>query len=237
MKYLISAALLAVGIQSVAGASTLSLMSGSLSAGALYTGPINETKLSAGATGTFSVANSVSDTTVLGPDGHGGYISQTGVVSDAKTIAQITADGLTLSAVSNGSTYFQYPSFAELHSITETHGSLTFDVNALTTFNYSADSKWSSWETLEDSTGATLLSIACTDPFNSCGLDSGTAFQGSLQLGPGIYTLAFSDSAFQLAGTTQDSTMNFSLQAVPLPAAAWLLLSGLLPVFGWRRRA
>jgi hypothetical protein len=226
VKYIISAAMLAVCATNVAGASTITLTSGNLTAGS------NTTNLAAGATGTFSATDSRSDNIVLTPDG------QTGVapVSAATATAQISSSTLSLEAISDGSTYFRAPAAGggTAHSILGTQGSLVFEVDALTTFAYSANSPWVSSEIIKDSHGATLLSIGCQTLGFDC--TNGTAFNGNLTLGQGLYTLSFTDTAQQNFGTTLDSHLNFSLQPVPLPAAAWLLVSGLFPMFSLAKR-
>jgi hypothetical protein len=224
VKYIISAAVLAACATNVAGASTITLTGGGLTAGS------NTTNITAGSTGSFSATDSRSDNVFFTPDGQ----SRIEQVSNATATAQVSSSGLSLDAVSNGSTYFQAPSGNLTISILGTQGSLVFDVDALTTFDYSATSLWASSEVIKDSHGATLLSIGCQNIEVDCG--SGTAFNGNLTLAQGLYTLSFTDTAVQLVGTTVNSNMNFSLQPVPLPAAAWLLVSGLLPVFSLSKR-
>ena len=224
VRYIISAAVLAVCATNVAGASTITLTSGSVSAGS------NTTTLASGAIGTFSATDSRSDLVFFTPDGQ----SRIEQVSSATVTAQISSSALSLDAVSNGSTYAQAPSGVFLNSRLLNQGSLAFDVGALTTFDYSTNSPWFSSETLKDSHGTTLLSITCQYIGFDC--TSGTTFSGNLTLGPGSYTLSFENEAAQQAGNTFNSHMTFSLQPVPLPAAAWVLVSGLLPLFSLGKR-
>ena len=208
-----------------AWADTIDVTGGSLTAGG------NTTTLPAGALGTFSATDSHSDT-YYGPGG--GPV--TGVVSSASVSAQFDSAGLSISAVSDGGSYFQYPSGTLTHSILSTQGTVTFDVTQAGVFDYAATSAYESHEQIQNSAGSTLLSVGCTNPFvPDC---AGPTSSGSLALPVGIYTLNFSDTAYQLTGLTENSNMQFSVQPapVPLPGAVWLLLSGLLPLTRFARR-
>jgi len=215
VKYSIAAALVFSCAINIAWASSIDLTGGSLTAGS------NTTILTAGATGTFSATDARTDT-VYESNSTGG----TEQVSSATASAQIGVSGLNIHASSDGSTYFHYPDGQLLHSILGTQGSLTFDVTAAGAFDYSSVSRGESQEIIRDAGGATVLSIGCLNTNTGCW--QGTSFAGSLALAQGIYTLSFTASAFQLVGTTQDSTMSFSLQPVPLPPGLPLLGSALV---------
>ena len=227
MKYSPAVTLLAtcaLGV-SYAWADTIDVTGGNLTAGA------DTTTLPAGAVGTFGATGSQSDT-YYGPTGS----PVTGVVSSASVSAQFDSAGLSISTVSDGSSYFQYPSGIQVHSVLPAQGSVTFDVTTAGVFDYAATSPVESQEQIQNAAGSTLLSVGCLNPYvPDCASPS---FSGSLALPVGIYKLNFSDTAYTLTGLTYNSDMQFSLQPapVPLPGAVWLLLSGLLPLARFRRR-
>lgn len=225
MKYSIAAALVATCAANIAWASPITVTGGGLTAGS------NTTTLPTGAVGTFIATDSRTDTEFL-PNGTG----VTDQVSSATASVHVSSSGLSIDTSSDGSTYIQYPSGQLLHSILGTQGSFTLDVTAAGTYDYIATSNPQSQEKITDAAGSTLLSTGCVEASLSCA--GGTSFAGSLALSQGLYTLSFTDTAFQLVGNTENSTMSFSLQPspVPLPAAAWLLLSGFAPLLSWARR-
>lgn len=60
-----------------------------------------------------------------------------------------------------------------------------------------------------------------------------------LVLADGLLVIEFFESFDDAPGAIDsiwNGTLSFQIQAVPLPAAVWLLASGLLGLLGWRRR-
>lgn len=158
-----------------------------------------------------------------------GYTENT-IVSTATTSMTLTESNITISGRATGSSAY-ISSGAYAYFTGKVHGTLEFSLTKTENFDY----LWNmgvtdeygfennSYLSIKNSEGITVLNCHYTE----------VACSGQLLLLLGDYTMEYWAEATRVTGTMSDGYIKFSLSStteVPIPAASYFFLSGLIPL-------